>query len=127
MQRRGRIPSSVDPKLNSKCKTDKADNETKTRTRCTKNCDNQQEKISREILQTAYQKQIHSSWCVDAVYFKLPSKFDKLGTQQHHTTSNCKVEQACNVIKGSLEDTSELRRVEERCDWKGEGSRGDVN
>ena len=31
------------------------------------------------------------------------------------------------IIKGSLEDTSELRRVEERCDWKGEGSRGDVN
>ena len=31
------------------------------------------------------------------------------------------------MIKGSLEDTSELRRVEERCDWKGEGSRGDVN
>ena len=32
-----------------------------------------------------------------------------------------------SVVKGSLEDTSELRRVEERCDWKGEGSRGDVN
>ena len=31
------------------------------------------------------------------------------------------------LIKGSLEDTSELRRVEEGCDWKGEGSRGDVN
>ena len=31
------------------------------------------------------------------------------------------------VVKGSLEDTSELRRVEERCDWKGEESRGDVN
>ena len=31
------------------------------------------------------------------------------------------------LIKGSLEDTSKLRRVEERCDWKGEGSRGDVN
>ena len=24
------------------------------------------------------------------------------------------------IIKGSLEDTSELRRVEKRCDWKGE-------
>ena len=31
------------------------------------------------------------------------------------------------IIKGSLEDTSELRRVEERCNWKGEGSKGDVN
>ena len=31
------------------------------------------------------------------------------------------------LIKGSLEDTSELRRIEKRCDWKGEGSRGDVN
>ena len=31
------------------------------------------------------------------------------------------------LIKGSLEDTSKLRRVEERCDWKGEGNRGDVN
>ena len=30
------------------------------------------------------------------------------------------------VIKRSLEDTSELRRVEKSCDWKGEGSRGDV-
>ena len=31
------------------------------------------------------------------------------------------------IIKGSLEDTSELRRLEKGCDWKGEGSRGDVN
>ena len=34
---------------------------------------------------------------------------------------------AAVLFKGSLEDTSELRRVEERCDWKGEGNRGDVN
>ena len=38
-----------------------------------------------------------------------------------------KVHELVWMIKGSLEDTSELRRVEERCDWKGEGSRGDVN
>ena len=43
LQRPGKVPSSVDPKLSSKCKTDKADNETKTRTRCTKNCNDQQE------------------------------------------------------------------------------------
>ena len=30
-----------------------------------------------------------------------------------------------HIIKGSLEDTSELRRVEKSCDWEGEGKRGD--
>ena len=31
------------------------------------------------------------------------------------------------IIRGSLEDTSELRRVEKRCDWKVKSKRCDVH
>ena len=52
---------------------------------------------------------------------------NNIGGSNSSNNKNSSIVVIIEVVKGSLEDTSELRRVEKRCDWKGEGSRGDVN